>query len=387
MNILHVVSSLDPVNGGPPRVVARMAAAQARIGHSVSILSYGESDGLAAIQEMTARMPGFASVHLEFVEGGGLWEKVFAQRAKARIESILTGINVVHIYDFWTPILGIAAWEARKRSIPYFVQPNGALDVWPLKQKTLKKRIALLVYYRSMLNHAAGLCLGNKDESDAVALLGVRARHIVLPLNAIFLEELGEEPPSGEFRKQIPSLGDNPFIVFLGRMHHKKGLDLLAEGFAKFAERNKRVHLVVIGHDEGALADFQHRIARHKLEDRVHLPGPVHGKGKWAAFRDAACFALTSRQEGFSIAITEALASGLPVVISSDCHFPEVAEAGAGRIVSLDPAEIAEAFGEILDDPSKRESMSSAARSLIAQRFNLSAIAEKLIGHYAKTGA
>jgi glycosyltransferase involved in cell wall biosynthesis len=385
MNILHIVSSLDPKNGGPPRVVARMAAAQALLGHSVTILSYGDSEVLKAIQEMTAHMPGFASVHLEFVDGNGLWEKLFARRAKAKLDSILTGINVVHIYDFWTPILGFAAWEARKRGIPYFVQPNGALDVWPLKQKVLKKQIALLVYYRSMLNNAAGLCLGNKDESDAITLLGVRARHIVLPLNAIFLEELGERPPAGEFRKQIPSLADKPFVVFLGRLHYKKGLDLLAEGFAKFAETNKEVHLVVIGHDEGALADFQHRIARHKLEDRVHLPGPVHGKGKWEAFRDASCFALTSRQEGFSIAITEALASGLPVVISSDCHFPEVAEAGAGRIVSLDPSQIADAFGDILGDQTKRESMSKAARSLIAQRFNLPAIAENLIGQYSKS--
>jgi glycosyltransferase involved in cell wall biosynthesis len=114
----------------------------------------------------------------------------------------------------------------------------------------------------------------------------------------------------------------------------------------------------------------------------VHLLGPLHGDAKWEAFRDATCFALTSRQEGFSIAITEALACGLPVVISRECHFPEVAEFGAGEVVSLDPTEIAGAFDKLVNNRMVRESMAGAARDLISRRFDLLTIAGNLVQEY-----
>src|SRR5207253_6602065 len=113
-----------------------------------------------------------------------------------------------------------------------------------------------------------------------------------------------------------PSWCREPYILFLSRLHMKKGLDVLAEAFRTIAAKRSGVHLVVAGPDDGARADFVNRIEAAKLNDRVHLVGSLHGSEKWAALQGAACFVLPSRQEGFSVAILEALASRTSVVVT-----------------------------------------------------------------------
>jgi glycosyltransferase involved in cell wall biosynthesis len=203
-----------------------------------------------------------------------------------------------------------------------------------------------------------------------------------VPLNAVFPDEIAALPPRGAFQRRLPALKGSPFLIFLGRLHHKKGLDFLAEAFALFAKTDQRHHLVVVGHDEGAQADFSDRIAKAGLLDRVHLTGPLHGAAKWEAFADAAAFTLPSRQEGFSIAITEALACGLPVIVSRECHFPEVADAGAGVVADLDAPAIAAGFNEVLHDEDTRQRMSQAARQLVQTRFNCRTMAEEVVYAY-----
>jgi glycosyltransferase involved in cell wall biosynthesis len=140
--------------------------------------------------------------------------------------------------------------------------------------------------------------------------------------------------------------------------------------------------LVVAGPNDGARADFCQRIAG--LDDRAHLVGSLHGRDKWAALRDAALFCLPSRQEGFSVAILEALASRTPVVISEACHFPEVAEAGAGEIVPLSADSVAGAVARILADPSARGRMGDAGRTLVEKRFTWRRAAETSLCEYER---
>jgi len=384
MRIVHVIITLDPAWGGPPRVAARMAAAQAALGHEVRILSYGTPQIQQAVKEMTASIPGFSGVDLDYLEATGWKETLHAASARARLRELLGRFDVVHIHNVWDSIVRAGAAEAQRRGKPYFIQPNGILDVWCMQQKRLKKLLALRLIYRRMLDGAAGLCLGNDDERQAIAPLGLKAPATLVPLNAVFPEEVKHLPPAGNFYKRYPQLNGQPFIVFLGRLHMKKGLDFLADSFGIFAKSNPTTHLVVIGHDEGARADFQQRIAQQGVQDRVHLVGPLHGEAKWEAFRDAACFTLPSRQEGFSIAITEALACGLPVVISNECHFPEVAQAGAGEVVELNARKIAEAFGRVFAGDATRACMSQAAQRLVETRFNCLLAARDLVDVYQR---
>jgi glycosyltransferase involved in cell wall biosynthesis len=114
----------------------------------------------------------------------------------------------------------------------------------------------------------------------------------------------------------------------------------------------------------------------------VHLVGPLYGDRKHAALRSAACFCLPSRQEGFSIAILEAMACRNPVVISDACHFPEVAEFGAGHVVALDPKELAAALRNVLEDPEARQRMGAAGFRLVQSRYTWPKIAERSVLAY-----
>ena len=257
------------------------------------------------------------------------------------------------------------------------------LDPWSLRQRAAKKRLALALGYRRMLDRAAALHLGNADERRLIAPLRLRAPGVVIP-NGIFLEEVEPLPPSAAFRDRVPALARAPYVLFLSRLHYKKGLDHLAEAFALVAPRHPDVHLVVAGPDGGAEIDFRDRIGRHGLGPRVHLPGPLYGAGKLSAFAGASCFCLPSRQEGFSVAITEALACGVPAVISPACHFPEVGDAAAGIIAPLDPRAIADALSRILADPALAQSMSRAGRDLVRARFTWPRFAELSVTHYGE---
>ena len=138
-------------------------------------------------------------------------------------------------------------------------------------------------------------------------------------------------------------MGDDPFVLFVGRLHEQKGVDLLLAAFEIVARRHPTVRLVIAGPDYG--------VTLPPLHPRVVRVGPVYGRDKPAALADATVFCLPSRHEGFSLAVLEALACGLPVVISTECHFPEVAAAGAGVVTPLDPASIADGLLRVLGDP------------------------------------
>jgi glycosyltransferase involved in cell wall biosynthesis len=213
--------------------------------------------------------------------------------------------------------------------------------------------------------------------------LGIKAPAAVIP-NGIEPNEIYPLPPAGTFRATLPSLGDHPYILFLSRLHYKKGLDYLAEAFKIVAPQLPDVHLVVAGPDGGAQAEFEAVIREAGLTDRVHLTGPIYGERKLAAYVDATVFCLPSRQEGFSIAITEAMACGTPVVISQQCHFPEVAEAGAGIVVDLAAAAVATALITLLQDTGCLERASIAGRLLVDERFVWSKVAILTGIHYGK---
>jgi glycosyltransferase involved in cell wall biosynthesis len=118
------------------------------------------------------------------------------------------------------------------------------------------------------------------------------------------------------------------------------------------------------------------------LLQRVHIVGSLFGADKYAAMVDAECFCLPSRQEGFSAAIIEALACGTPVVISEGCHFPEVAEAGAGAVVELDTATVAAAIDRVISDAELRRRQRIAARRLVQERYTWPAVAQQTVDLY-----
>jgi len=369
LHIFHVIGSLDPKTGGPPAVVMRLGSAQAAMGHRVSLLCRDTGPARDLVVQSFEQVRGHEAMTLVFGDSPG------------EPDATLEAADFLHMHGVWEPTLLHCAKQARAAGTPYTVTPHGMLDPWALSQKRLKKKLALLFAFRKMLSRAAFVHMLNDDERRLAKPVGIKAPMRVIP-NGIFLDEVDPLPELGRFHAAHPEIGDAPFVLFLSRLHYKKGPDVLADAFAELAKQRDDVRLVVVGPDEGSQASFEASIQRHGVADRVHLLGPVYGPDKYAALVDAACFCLPSRQEGFSIAITEALACGCAVVITDACHFPEVAEVDAGRVVPLDPSRVATGLAEVLADPAEAAAMGQRGRQMVIDRFTWPKVAEMMIEAY-----
>jgi glycosyltransferase involved in cell wall biosynthesis len=361
-------------------VVGRLAAAQAALGMDVHIVTFA-----CPIQDQVElghrkSIPHFDLVTIHALPKSTVMGRAIGHTIRQLAQDKVT--TIVHIHGVWEPILRHAMQAAYKTHTPYIIAPHGMLHPWSLSQSKFKKKLALLLGYRKLLISATAFHALNSDEATHLRGLGMHQTCHVLP-NGVFLNEIEPLPTPGSFITQLADLAGKPYILFLSRLHYKKGLDRLANAFAIVAQKVEHLHLVIAGPDDGDQQRFEQIIDKHQLTNRVHLVGPLWDKSKYAAMQDAACFCLPSRQEGFSVAITEAMAVGVPVVISKACCFDEVAQAGAGYVVDINDANpqqsaelLADALQRVLDtQPNSR--MRQAGRQLIKQRYTWPAIAQQ----------
>jgi glycosyltransferase involved in cell wall biosynthesis len=381
VRVLHVIQTLDPAVGGPPYVAICLAAAQTQLGNEVHLAYYRDSDP-AEFSAAYSRIPNVHQVRHHSMTPPGRWERLTALGAGKEMRSILPTFDVVHLHEMWHPLLWRSANTARKLGVPYAITPHGMLDPWCLQQKSWKKRLALALGWRHVLDRAAFVHVLNADEGRLLERLRLTGRVESIP-NGVDVDELGSVAAEDFFQTACGFPGDRT-VLFLGRLHHKKGLDYLGAAFEILHRRLPDVHLVVAGPDAGAQRPFLRQIARSGLDARVHLVGPLYGDRKRAALCSAACFCLPSRQEGFSIAILEAMACRIPVIVSDPCHFPEVAECGAGYVVALDPDKIATALQDVLENRAARQRMGDAGFQLVLSRYTWPKIAEQCIRAYER---
>jgi glycosyltransferase involved in cell wall biosynthesis len=379
VNILHLIPTLDPRAGGPPLIATHLAAAQAVLGHNVHIMAYRSPDAGQARIITENRQHGFDRVTQHLLPFITLSEQITGTNAHAMAKDLVPNMDAIHIHGIWESLLYRTAAVARRHSKPYLILLNGMLFPWAMQRGKLKKRITLLAGAQKMLNHGI-LQFGSKDEQLAAEKLGYTKPGVIIP-NGTSPEEFADLPPAGTLRALHPRLRDDPFVLFLGRLHEQKGIDLLLSAFQIVMQKHPTARLVIAGPDYGRSTEIQSRTLAAGIQDRLLMIGPVFGQQKLAALRDATCFCLPSRHEGFSLAVLESLACGTPVVISPECHFPEVAECGAGLIPSLDPQAIAEALGRMLADVSFRSHASTAAKNL-ASRLTWTDAAAKAIAAY-----
>ncbi|ASV88165.1 glycosyl transferases group 1 family protein (plasmid) [Ochrobactrum quorumnocens] len=375
MKIVHVIGSFDPAKGGPQAVVVRLAAAQASLGHDVTIVSYSDDEINYRAVKATAAIPDFSKVQTLLLAMPTIREKFLGSRATKAMSPLIRAADFVHMHGVWETNLFRAAMLCRRYHVAYCICCCGMLDIWSMQQKGWKKKLALRLGFRKMLDGAAFIQALNQDEVELMRPLGLKPPSIIIP-NGIFLSEV----EGGEgIRTGLP---DRPYVLFLSRLHYKKGLDILADAFRQIAPLFPETDLLVAGPDGGAETDFLKIIREAGLKDRVHMTGGLYGNTKIAALKNAACFCLPSRQEGFSVAITEALACGVPVVITDACHFPEVAEAEAGVVCTLSSGAVASGLIRLLEDPKRAVQMGIAGSRLVRENYTWPRIALQTIDAY-----
>jgi glycosyltransferase involved in cell wall biosynthesis len=380
MRIVHFIESMDPTHGGPPAIVARLSAAQARLGHDVTLLTTAEVAATgAAIERAFGHIARFDRVERRCVNARFIPARFFSAPER-RMATVLDAAHVVHIHAIWDPLLMRGMGYCRRRGIPLCVTPHGLLTRNNMHRRAWKKKLALALGWTGALNGADLLhCLTDEEGADA-RNLGLTAPIVVLP-NAVDAAELAtyEMEALGTI---LPPYASSRFILSLGRLHATKGLDILCDAFARLARIEPDLDLVIAGPDFGYEGKLREQIGALGLERRTHIVGAVFGPAKVALLRAASCLCQPSRQEGFSMAILEALACGVPAVISTECHFAELQSAGAGFVVPLNAEATADALLTLLRSEDVRREAAAAAVELVRARYTVDRLASSLVSNY-----
>ena len=376
MKILRVIRSVDPAGGGPIEGIRQITPHLEALGASTTVASL---DPAAA--PWLERLPATA-IGLGPVSGGYGYRRGLPQRLRA----LALEHDVVIIHGLWQ-YHALATWRALRCSdIPYFVYPHGMLDPW-FKHSYPLKHLKKWAYwpwadYRVLRDARAVLFTSEQERRLARQSFWLyQAQELVVGY--------GTSAPSGDaerqrqlFMERFPQLAGKRLLLFLSRIHPKKGLDLLIEAFAAMAASDANLHLVIAGPDQlGWQVALQQRAAVLGIADRLSWPGMLSGDLKWGAFRSAELFCLPSHQENFGIVVAEALACGLPVAIAKSVNIAsEVSAAGAGLVHEDTVADTKIALMQWLAlEPADRALMGQRAAALFRERFDYGSVAGSLL--------
>ena len=385
MRVIHVMAALAPELGGPSKACIEMARAVAARGHTVEIYTtdWGLEGRVPADGSPVAHGP--AVIRYFPVQRPRAWKPSWPlYRALARD---LPGADVVHLHSLYLFHDWAAGRICRRANVPYIVRPHGTLDPYIWRRHRWRKRIVEWAFQNRVLRHAAAIHYTTEEELHLAAPHAQRAPGVVVPLG-VDLADYDSLPPAERFHARHPETRGKRIILFLSRLHEKKGLDLLVAAFALIARKFPDAHLVLAGPDDGAGGRLDRWLHDAGIVQRTTRTGMVEGDEKRAALAAASVFALPSYSENFGIAVLEAMAAGLPVAISDQVNlWREIERAGAGLISPCEAEAFARQLARFLDDPAEARRMGEAGRRLAREEFAWPRIAVALENLYADVAA
>ncbi|WP_218775979.1 glycosyltransferase [Sphingomonas sp. TZW2008] len=385
MRILRIITSADPRTGGPIEGALQVAAAWARAGHRQDLLTLDPPE-----ERHLPDYPG-RIVALGPPRGRGLC-------ARYRYGAAMVPWLRAHAHEYDAIIVsGLWRYSARGAMraladgpVPYFVIPHGMLDPWFRKRAAAKYCIKQLSWWWAegpLLAGARAVLFTSEEERRRArgAFRPYRLTEAVIDYGTadIGAASAGEAAAQvAAFRALLPALNTREYLLFLGRLHPKKGCDLLVAAFAEVAARAPGLDLVLAGPDDAGFgAVLRTQVAAAGLADRVHFVGMLRGAAKAGALRSAAAFVLPSHQENFGIAVAEALAGGTPVLVSHEVAiWREVLAEGGGLAAPDTAAGTRDLLERFLSLPAEeRQTMRQAARAAYERRFTIERAADSLL--------
>jgi len=377
MKLLRVIASVDPATGGPVSGLRAVTPILDSLGHETEFLTVDDpTDGF--LQSWVGRVHALGPVKNRYAH---------SPRVRTWLEKNLGHYDAVVVHGLWQDLGRTVRAVSRARGgPPYFVFPHGMLD--PGLRKTypfrhVKKWIYWQFVERYILRDARAVLFTCEEERRIARLSFPRYRctEEVITYGAA-VPDAGSGTFHSTWRARFPAATGRPYWLFLGRVHSKKGVDLLLSAYAKVrhATPASDLHgfpdLVIAGPclDEGYLAVLKKSTEDNAIASFVHWTGMLTGDAKWGALQNAEAFILPSHQENFGIAVVEALASHKPALITNRVNiWRELVDDGAALVESDDAAGIERLLQRWLAlAPDARAAMSDAAAKSFHKRFEIS---------------
>ena len=343
MKILLATPSLLKEVGGPAYSV----------GHIDSFLRQ------ATIETVTITRPSQGGLSLPLPWDGGF----------------LDGIDVIHNFGAWTLFNHRISVKARHAKIPQVFCPMGMLEPWSVAQKRLKKRLGWAVYQRHDIECSSAVHATAQSEAENLRALGIKVPIAVIPH--------GIDLPAFQHKQQaLQQESGEKTILFLSRIHPKKGLLELVEACTKLKTKNWKV--IIAGPDQdGYQAVIEEAVNSAQLRGKFKFVGPVYGEQKSALFAQADLFVLPTHSENFGLVIPEALAHGVPVITTTGAPWAELSEVGCGWWIPIGASALESTLAEAFSmSGSKLAEMGARGRILVEERYGWPAIIRKHIVLY-----
>ncbi len=370
---LQVLPHLDRQYGGLSAVVPVLSEQlQRREGLAVRLAAFCAPDedvqtGQSDFVDVTVLPLG----HIAWLTKAGV---------RAELAQCLEACGGAHIHGLWDSSSMATAHLAQTQGKPYLVSAHGMLEPWALAQKALKKRMYGALVERPLLQRAACLHALTLAEAEDYRRYGCNNPIAVIP-NAV---EAPETIVDTSWRERFPSVETRRTVLFLGRLHMKKGVALLLEAWRLLAAQFPDALLVLAGPGEPTyVQQLQEQVRTTGLGDSVLFTGMLDQTSKWAALSQAHVFVLPSFSEGLSVATLEALSVGTPVIVTEECHLPEVLSAGCGWQIAPSAEQLQQALQQALQQsPADRSHMSHNARQLVKTRFSWAVVCKQMAELY-----
>jgi len=385
MKVLHITPSYLPAYefGGPVKTVHELCASLAKGGLDISVFT----------TNITLEGRKEVEVNKEYVKDGvriTYFPVSFPKQycyspklARALMDNI-HNYDIVHLHSVYRYTTFIGARLCQRYNKPYLLNPLGAIDPSMINLKSrLKKTAYIKLFEGGNIENAAAIHAASDFEKEAILSMGFRRPIAIIP-PALNLEEYSRPRGPRGLNARFPALSGKKVILFLGRVHPKKGLDLLAGAFKKACEKRDDIFLAVAGPGETEYVNKIKRLFENTgVSDKVLFTGALLEEEKISALYESDIFVLPSYGENFGIAVLEAMACRRPVIITNRVGlFPDVKEYRAGIVTNCDQKEIAGALLTLLNDESMGKAMGENGRRMAEDKFTNDEVADRTIKVY-----
>jgi len=384
MKILHLIPYISLVRGGPSVAVIETVKSLRDIRIDAEIVTTNDNgDTLLDVSFNT--LYEYKKVPVRFFARFSppivaVREFIFSLELTVWLWQHLRDYDLIHVHTIFSYAPTVAMAIARVQNIPYINSPHGQLCKWSLKQKHLKKKVYLNLIEKANLHGAKALHLTAVQEQKELELLGWNVSSFVEPLGLDLPELFADAREQLHQMLNIPL--QTPIVLFLSRLHPKKGLDYLTAALGKLLEFNFAFVLAGSGSPEYE-AEVDHLLDKNHLGDRTYKLGFVTGKKKNICLQGADLYALTSHSENFGIAVLEALASGIPALVTTGVALSDlVKEQDLGWVVDLEIEAIASSIQEFFDNPNIAKQKGDRAAQYVEANYSWEKIALNLKSIY-----
>lgn len=376
-HVVHVISSIDPRAGGTTTQLVSLVRAQVELGIKVTVVS----TYLADFDPSAAEAMQHAGVHLELVGPSTLMTGWHPKLSRV-LRGVIGNGSIVHIHGLWEEIQHRAAVISREMGLPYLFSLHGTLKPWSIQQSRFRKQIYMAVRMKRNLSGAAAMHYTDTLEQELTAVWKLNNPSIIQPY-AIDLDDFEHLPNPGLFRRAFPRIGDAPYVLFLGRLHPQKGLDVLIPAFQLGAPPNTM--LVIAGPwAQPGYEDHLHSLVQQLgLTDRVIFTGMLDGKIRTAAYAEARICVAPSLFDNFGTTAIESLACGTPVIVSNRVALSQaIVQNNAGEVCTVDTHHLSEIIRTWMNDPDRCKQAGYRGREWVFQEFNARKTALSWAQHY-----